>query len=51
MATNRYEELRPLHQIIVDNLINTIAAESVDDLILYTILRAAQNKIREGAKS
>ena len=49
--TNRFDELNPLERNLVDNLINTIAAESLDDLMLHKIIRDAQTKIREGVKS
>ena len=49
--TNRFDELNSLERSLVDYLINTIAAEALDDLILHQIIRDAQTKIREGAKS
>jgi hypothetical protein len=39
---NRLEELTPLERILVGDLINTIAAEPPDDLVLHRILREAQ---------
>lgn len=44
---NRLEELTPLERILVGDLINTIAAEPPDDLVLHRILREAQVKIRQ----
>ena len=48
---NRYEELNQIEKTLISHLINTIAAEALDDLILHQIIRDAQTKIREGAKS
>jgi hypothetical protein len=45
---NRYKELGTLDKILINNLINTIASEKVNDLLLHRIIREAQTKIREG---
>ena len=37
--TNRYDELSTLQQVLVNNLINTIAGSTVGDLVLHRAMR------------
>mgnify|MGYP003631553330 CR=1 FL=1 len=44
---NRYEELTQIEQTLINHLINTIAAHSLSDSGLTTIISETQNKIRD----
>ena len=50
--TNRYEELTPIQRILIDHLVNAVAAcDPVDDLVLHQWVREGQIKLHKGPNS